>query len=182
MSPPRGGLIALTPASRLSPMATAEGLELASPHPQARAHALAADATERCDPADRSDHSRPHGTSGQPGTSRTASPPNNPLQNSISPAQTKAAPRIRDGCGPRDEREGDAISNGDSGHQDVQHRSTRVGFRGVEGAFVLSRRTIRLCPSSRAPSIAGRSPYHSEPSIEAPDSSTLSRQIKPKTP
>ncbi len=47
---------------------------------------------------------------------------------------------------------------------------------------MLSKENLRLCLSPRAPSGAGRSPYHSEPSIEAPDSSTASRQVKPKPP
>jgi hypothetical protein len=67
------GLIALTAASRLSPMATAEGVELASPHLQPGRPPSPAEATERRDPADGSCHSRPHGASGQPGTSRTES-------------------------------------------------------------------------------------------------------------
>ena len=83
MSPPRGGLIALTAASRLSPMATAERVELASPHPQARAYTLAS----RGDRASRpGGQERPQSAARCVGSTRNVAhgvAPDNPLQNSI---------------------------------------------------------------------------------------------------
>jgi len=100
------GLIALTAASRLSPMPTPEGAGLASPHPQARAHTL----VSRDDRASR------------PGA------PDNPLQHSIQSGsdQTKAGRRLRHEGGRRDEREGDAISHMHNRHQGIQHRSSNL--------------------------------------------------------
>ena len=86
---------------------------------------------------------------------------------------------MRRGCGRRDERAGDAISNR---HQAIQHRSSKLGSSRCRGRLRALRENVWLCLSSRAPSGAGRSPYHSEPSIEAPNSSTLSRRLKQKPP
>ena len=77
------GLIALTAASRLSPMATAEGVELASPHPQARAYTLAS----RGDRASRpGGQERPQSAARCVGSTRNVAhgvAPDNPLQHSI---------------------------------------------------------------------------------------------------
>ena len=173
------GLIALTAASRLSPMATAERVEPASPHPQARAYTLVSRGDRAWGPGGQE---RPQSAArcvGQPGTSRTESLLTTRYRTRSSPAETKAGRQMRRGCGRRDERAGDAISNR---HQAIQHRSSKLGSSRCRGRLRALRENVWLCLSSRAPSGAGRSPYHSEPSIEAPNSSTLSRRLKQKPP
>ena len=86
-----------------------------------------AEATERRDPADQE---RPQSAArcvGQPGTSRTESLLTTRSRTRSSPAQTKAGRRIRHGCGRRDERGGDAISNRHNRHQGTQHCSSNLG-------------------------------------------------------
>ena len=65
-----------------------------------------------------------------------------------------------------------------------EHRNParQRGLLGLSGRLSHSPGGLRLCVSSRAPSRAGRSPYHSEPSIEEPDSTTTSRRIFGETP
>jgi hypothetical protein len=67
-------------------------------------------------------------------------------------------------------------------HERTQHSPTKLGSSGAECAIRALKRALRLCRSSRPPSGAGRSPYHSEPSIDAPDSTTTSRRIGGETP
>ena len=68
-----------------------------------------------------------------------------------------------------------------AGREDT-NPSRQRGLLGFSGRLSHSPRGLRLCVSSRAPSRAGRSPYNSEPSIEAPDSTTTSRRIFVETP
>ena len=62
------------------------------------------------------------------------------------------------------------------------HPSRQRGLPGLSERLSHSPAGLRLCVSSRAPSRAGSSPYTSEPSIEAPDSTTTSRRIRGETP
>ena len=68
--------------------------------------------------------------------------------------------------------------------EDLEHTylTRQRGLLGFSGHPSHSPGELGLCVSSRAPSRAGRSPYHSEPSIEAPDSTTTSRRIPSETP
>ena len=67
---------------------------------------------------------------------------------------------------------------------DQEHKqpSRQRGLFGFSGRLSHSPGGLGLCVSSRAPSRAGRSPYNSEPSIEATDSTTTSRRIFGETP
>ena len=76
----------------------------------------------------------------------------------------------------------EAVTGAHDSHQRVKPRSTNVGSSKSRGRLGALQENVRLCLSSRTPSGAGRSPYRSEPSIEAPDSSTPTRHVKPKPP
>jgi len=89
------GLIALTAASRLSPMATAEGVKPARPHPQARAYTLASRGDRAWGPGGRE---LPRSAARCVGSTRNVAhgvAPDNPLQN-FDPVRLR--PRQGDGC------------------------------------------------------------------------------------
>ena len=65
--------------------------------------------------------------------------------------------------------------------ESTQTRPVNVGFLATQGAFRTHQESSGYV-SSRAPSGAGRSPYNSEPSIEARDSTTTLRRIGGETP
>jgi hypothetical protein len=64
--------------------------------------------------------------------------------------------------------------------REYKQTSRQRGLLRFSGRLSRSPGGLRLCVSSRAPSRAGRSPYNSEPSIEAPDSTTPSGEFTAK--
>ena len=124
--------------------------------------------------------SRRHRAWGQPRAARTAR--SRPPAPALDPVRLR--PRQGDGCDTGvDDGMSERATRSSTGTTDIKAHNTAprmwVSSR-CRGRLRALQENVWLCLSSRPPSGAGRSPYHSEPSIEAPDSSTLSRQVKAK--
>jgi len=127
MSPPLGGPIALTAASRLSPMATAERVELTARTRRPGRPPSPADAT---DFQRRADTTAMVGRT-VPGSTRTARTESLSTTRSSTLDPLRLRPRQGDGCdtGADDgmSEKDDAISKRHNRHQGIQHRSSNLG-------------------------------------------------------